>query len=357
MKKDGVRKSRHGIPNIDTDNSLKSKIINLKPKSNAYIIAEIGFNHLGNYNLAKKMILEAKNSGAQAAKLQTFIPTEMVFKNSPHFKLINNTSLSQENYYNLKKLCEKIKIDFISTPFDLKSLDLLNKIKIHAIKVASMDLNNMQLLSKIRDVSIPVILSTGMSAVSEIKKSYEFLNKRINKIYLLHCISKYPTKINETNLGFLDDLKRIAGWKIGFSDHTVDEYAGIISIVKGAKIIEKHFTIDNKLPGADNKISLNPKNMKKFVNKIRETEIALNNFSNIKKRIDLPNQSSFRRFIFAKENIMQGERIDDSKISILRSSKSSKKLTSVSKYLEIINRKARKEIKKFSPIYLESIKK
>ena len=99
-------------------------------------------------------------------------------------------------------MCEKIKIDFISTPFDLKSLDLLNKIKIHAIKVASMDLNNMQLLSKIRDVSIPVILSTGMSAVSEIKKSYEFLNKRINKIYLLHCILNIQPKLMKQILVF-----------------------------------------------------------------------------------------------------------------------------------------------------------
>lgn len=357
MKKDGVKKSKHGIPNIDTDNFLKSRIINLKPKSNTYIIAEIGFNHLGNYSLAKKMIIEAKNSGAQAAKLQTFIPNEMVFENSPHFKLINNTSLSLENYYNLKKLCEKIKIDFISTPFDLKSLDLLKRIKIHAIKIASMDLNNMQLLSKIRKISIPVILSTGMSTLSEIKKSYQFLNKINNKIYLLHCISKYPTQIYETNLGFLDDLKKIADWKIGFSDHTVDEYAGIISVSKGAKIIEKHFTIDNKLPGADNKMSLNPKNMRKFVNKIREAEIAIKNFTNIEKRIDLPNQSSFRRFIFAKENIMSGEKINESKISILRSNKSNKKLTSVSKYLEILNKKAKKEIKKLSPINLESVKK
>ena len=135
-----------------------------------------------------------------------------------------------------------------------------------------MDLDNFQMFSYLKNFKKPIILSTGMSSINEIKKSYKYLNKTKKNIFLLHCISNYPTNDDVVSLGFLNKLNSISNWKVGYSDHTLGIESAKIAVAMGSKIIEKHFTIDNKLEGADNKNSLNTSKMKKFVNEIRLTE-------------------------------------------------------------------------------------
>ena len=230
----------------------------------ANIIAEIGFNHLGSVSVAKKMIKEASKAGANYVKLQTFKTSEMVFEKSKHYNYINKCELRDKDYLSLKNFSKKNNVQLISTAFDIESVKLLKKIRIPIIKIASMDIDNFYLFEEINKGKWEVLLSTGMSEINEIKRAYNFLSK-FNRVTLLHCISKYPTKNEDTNLDFLRELKKISKDNIGFSDHTLGNEASQISVIKyNCKYIEKHFTSNNSLPGADNKISLNPSSFKKY---------------------------------------------------------------------------------------------
>jgi len=317
-----------------------SKIKKLNNFSKTYIIAEIGFNHLGSFNLAKKMTLSAIKSGVDAVKFQTFDPTELVDKKSPHFKLIKNCDLKIDEYFKIKTICRNHKIDFLTTPFDKKSIKISKKIGFDAIKIASMDLNNFQILNEVKKLNKPIILSTGMSSIEEIKKSFNFLKN--SNVFLLHCISKYPTKTEEVGLNFLNNLKIISKWKIGFSDHTTNNLAGIMSIVLGAKIIEKHFTLNNDLPGADNKLSLNPANMKKFIQEIRTAEKALENKL---PRADDEVKEKFRRYFFARTFIKKGEKINESNVILKRILKYNRNQLDAGNYLDYLNKKINRDLK------------
>ncbi len=309
---------------------------------------------MGNFEVAKKMVYAAKRSGVDAVKFQTFIPEEMVFKNSIHYKLINQTNLNINQYKKLKKISKKLKLDFFSTAFDLKSFHLLNKINIDCIKIASMDLNNFHMFDYLKGFKKPILLSTGMSNEKEIINSYNFLRKYNKNVFLLHCISNYPTENKDINLGFIKKLKKISDWKVGFSDHTLGVESANLAVALGSKIFEKHFTIDNKLKGADNKDSLNEINMKKYVENIRSSEIMVKTFSEDTYRPDLKQGKYFRRFFFARKNIKKNERISNSNIICLRSQK--KNLVGVDQYKKIISKKASEEIKQLNPIQFKHLK-
>ena len=309
---------------------------------------------MGNFEVAKKMIYAAKRSGVDAVKFQTFIPEEMVFKNSIHYKLINQTNLNITQYKKLKKISKKLKLDFFSTAFDLESFHLLNKLNIDCIKIASMDLNNFHMFDYLKRFKKPILLSTGMSSQKEIENSYNFLRKYNKNVFLLHCISNYPTENKDINLGFIKKLKKISDWKVGFSDHTLGVESANLAVALGSKIFEKHFTIDNKLKGADNKDSLNEINMKKYVENIRTSEIMVKTFDEDTYRPDLKQGKYFRRFFFARKNIKKNERISNSNIICLRSQK--KNLVGVDQYKKIISKKTRKEIKQLNPIQFKHLK-
>ena len=354
MIKDGVSKIKPGLPDKDTDKSLSSIISKVNQRSPTYIIAEIGFNHMGNFELAKKMVYGAKKAGVDAVKFQTFIPGEMVFKKSIHYNLINGTSLNFDQYKKLKIISKKLKLDFFSTAFDLQSFQLLNKLNVDCIKIASMDLNNFHMFDYLKKFNKTILLSTGMSSYDEIKNSYSFLKKFNKNIFLLHCISNYPTREEDAKLGFIKKLKNISEWKVGYSDHTLGNESASLAVGMGSKIIEKHFTIDNKLKGADNKDSLNTSNMSKFVNRIRSTEKIIETFKGKLLRPDMAQKIYFRRFIFARSDIKKGEKISNNNIICLRSQ--NKKIIGVDKYFKILNKKAKKNIKKNEPILIKNLK-
>ena len=251
-------------------------------KNQLKIIAEIGVNHNGKFQLAKKLIDEAKKCGANAVKFQTFFAKNFVKKNTPkakyqkantddkenHFKMIKKLELKKKDFIYLKKYCEKKNIEFISTPYDLESAEFLKSIKIKTFKTASADLSDYLLHKFISKTNSKVIISTGMANLEDINRTLKiYRNKK--KIELLHCVSSYPCSFKSLNLKCINLLQEKFKIPVGFSDHSVGSNAAIIALALGARLFEKHFTLSKKMSGPDHKASMDPKEFKHYVNKIK----------------------------------------------------------------------------------------
>ena len=254
------------------------------------IIAEIGVNHNGKISLEKKLIEKAKKCGADAVKFQNFtadnlakINTKKVNyqkQNTPrkesHYRMLKRLELKKQDFKKIKKICDKNKIEFLSTPYDLESVELLQQLKVKSFKIASADLVDMILHKKIISTKKPVILSVGMANMSEIKKTVNFYKKKgMSKITLLHCVSNYPCSLESLNLKVILRLKKLFNVPIGFSDHSEGNIAAAIAVSFGATIIEKHFTLNKNLSGPDHLASCNPKEFSSYVKSIRKAEIML----------------------------------------------------------------------------------
>ncbi len=235
-------------------------------------IAEIGINHNGDFDLARKHIDAAKDAGATTVKMQNYYAETRVAKDSPIFSILEDCELPPEKIYDLKLYSESLNINFASTPFCTKSAKDLISMGCETIKVASFHLNDKELLKSIlegKDVKT-MILSTGASKFSEIENAnnfYESFNSiKKPELFILHCISQYPVGLkSDCHLSTMLKIREKTGKQIGFSDHTLGHEVAVNSIFCGAKIIEKHFTIDNSLGGADHAMSANPETFKKLV--------------------------------------------------------------------------------------------
>ncbi len=265
-------------------------------KQNTYIIAEIGVNHNGSLSLAKKMIQEAKKCGANAVKFQTFIADKLANKNTPkvkyqkintkkketHYQMLKKLELSQEETRYLFNFAKKKNIEFISTPYDVESAEYLFNLGVKVFKTASADISDYFLHNYLSKTKRNIIISTGMSDLSDIEKCLKiYPTKMKKKISLLHCVSNYPCSLSSLNLNSIDVMKKKFDMNIGFSDHTIGSFAAIVAVSKNAKIIEKHFTLNKKLKGPDHSTSMEPKEFSKFVKEIRKAETVLG--KNIKK--------------------------------------------------------------------------
>ena len=251
-------------------------------KNQLKIIAEIGVNHNGKFQLAKKLIDEAKKCGANAVKFQTFFAKNFVKKNTPkvkyqkantddkenHFKMIKKLELKKKDFIYLKKYCDKKNIEFISTPYDLESAEFLKSIKIKTFKTASADLSDYLLHKFISKTNSKVIISTGMANLEDINRTLK-IYKNKKKIELLHCVSSYPCSFKSLNLKCINLLQEKFKIPVGFSDHSVGSNAAIIALALGARLFEKHFTLSKKMSGPDHKASMDPKEFKHYVNKIK----------------------------------------------------------------------------------------
>lgn len=263
---------------------------------NPYVIAEVGVNHEGSLQKAKDMIDQAKEGGADCVKFQTYKANLLASKNSPYYWNIKKESTKTqyelfkkfdsfniEDYVNLALYCKKKSIDFLTTPFDIPSVDSLDKY-LKFYKVASADLTNYPLLEKIASKNKPIILSVGASTINEIQSSIKFLNKKgVNNIILLHCILNYPTEFKNANLEKIDLLKaKFNKYMIGYSDHTLPDNlmsALVLSTLKGSKVIEKHFTYNKKLKGNDHYHAMNCNDLKLFRNILSQYKL-INGSSN-----------------------------------------------------------------------------
>ncbi|WP_025688199.1 N-acetylneuraminate synthase [Paenibacillus zanthoxyli] len=251
-----------------------------------YIIAEIGVNHNGDMDLALKSVDEAVRCGASAVKFQTFRSDKLVSKHAPkaqyqiqntmssnsQLEMLKQLELSFEDFTNMQKYCAGKGIDFLSTPFDEESADFLHSISIDAFKIGSGDMNNIPFLKQINRYGLPVLLSTGMAELDEIRAPLAALENC--GVALLHCTSDYPAPLQDVNLAAMDTLKRTYGRATGYSDHTDGIEIAIAAAAIGAKIIEKHFTLDRSLPGPDHAASLEPDQFTAMVKAIRNVEMA-----------------------------------------------------------------------------------
>ena len=237
-----------------------------------FIVAEIGINHGGNLNQAKRLIDSAVNCGVDAVKFQTYKTEKRVEKSSPIFKILKDCELSFKDFETLKSYSEKRNVSFFSTPFDNESLDFLESINCDLYKVASIDVTNHKLLKHIAKTKKPTIMSVGMANLQDIKKAVKVIYEYHNNLALLHCISAYPTKEEDANLNAIHSLKEHFHGPIGQSDHTDDINVPLYAVAAGAQIIEKHYKIDNEMECVDSPVSITEAQMKRLVTEVRKIE-------------------------------------------------------------------------------------
>lgn len=287
--------------------------------SKVFIIAEAGVNHNGSVELAKKIVDAAKDAGADCIKFQTFKAEHLAGKNSikadyqiintdntqSQFEMLKELELRFQDFAELKKYCDKRNIMFISSPFDIESVDFLASIGVEIFKIPSGEITNLPYLRKINSYQKKVILSTGMSDLNEIQSAIRVLVD--SDISLLHCTTEYPCPFEYVNMRALETLKEKFGLPIGYSDHTEGIEISVMAVSMGATIIEKHFTLDKNMVGPDHKASLEPEEFKLMVNAVRNVEKA---FGNGEKKLQLPEKKNIlivRKSIVAKTNINKGE--------------------------------------------------
>lgn len=299
-----------------------------------YIIAEIGVNHNGDINLAKKMIDKAVESGVDAVKFQTFKAENLVTynakqaeyqiknlnKQTSQYEMLKKLELTYEEFKELKIYCDDKNIDFLSSPFDLESIDFLNELNMRYYKIPSGEIENVPYLRKISSVAENIILSTGMSTLEDIEFALKILSEKVHKdnITVLHCNTNYPTKMEEVNLLAMNTIKEKFKVKVGYSDHTKGIEVSIAAVALGAKIIEKHVTLDKNMSGPDHKASIDFEELKNMVKSIRSIEIALGTKYKEPTKSELKNIMAARKSIVAKKNILKDEIFTEDNITIKR---------------------------------------
>lgn len=304
-------------------------------KSKTCIIAEAGVNHDGNIDKAVKMIQMASKIGADIIKFQAFNADEIILKNTQkakyqlqntkkkedQYEMIKKLEFSFQDFRYLKKICKKYNIEFMCSIFDIKTLNLIKKLKLRKFKIPSGEINNYPLLIELAKLKKELILSTGMSTMIEIRNAINLLIKSgtpKNKISILHCHSAYPTNLYDVNLLAMKTIGEKFRINFGFSDHTKEVETAICAVCLGAKIIEKHFTLNNSSKGPDHKASLNPKDFASMVRGIRNAEIILG--SKIKKpqKNELKNIKFVRKSFVAIKDIKKNDILNLNNISLKR---------------------------------------
>ncbi len=298
-----------------------------------FIIAEIGVNHNGDLSLAKKMILEAKKAGVDAVKFQSFKADNLVSKDAKkadyqikntgkkesQHDMIKRLELSEEDHIYLKEICDKEKIEFLSSPFDIESANLLLSLGINTVKVPSGEITNLPYLEEIGKLYENIIISTGMSDLYEIKEAINILNKHKKpNITVLHCNTEYPTPMEDVNLLAIKTMEKELNLPIGYSDHTDGIEVSISAVALGATVIEKHFTLDKNMEGPDHKASLEPRELKQMVDAIRNIEKALGDGVKKPSKSEKKNIVIARKSIVAKCNISKGEKFTKENLAIKR---------------------------------------
>ncbi len=298
-----------------------------------YIIAEAGVNHNGSLDLAKKLVDKAKESGADCIKFQTFVSGNLVSKNTnkadyqrkqaniyeTQLEMLRKLELSFEDFIGLKKYCKDKGISFVSTAFDLESVDFLNQLDMPFWKIPSGEITNLPYLIKIANTHKPIIMSTGMSTLEEIEDAMKVLyDNGANNITILHCTTEYPAPYNEVNLKSIGTLRKKFSLNVGYSDHTKGIEIPIAAAAMGATVIEKHFTLDRNMEGPDHKASLEPDELKSMVTAIRNVECAIGNGIKKPSESEMKNITIVRKSIIAKTDIKKGDIFTEDNITVKR---------------------------------------
>ncbi len=322
------------------------------------IIAEAGVNHNGSLNMARDLIDLASEAGADAVKFQTFKAEEVISRFAPkapyqqqltaagesQLEMVQKLQLDFRQHDELLKYCHTRNIEFISTPFDLESVDLLVQLHISQLKIASGEITNAPLLLKAARSGKDIILSTGMSSLGEIENALGVLafgyyknhekpsptafkssysspagqQALQEKVTLLHCTSEYPAPFEDINLLAMDTLRQAFGLRVGYSDHSPGIAISLAAAARGATVLEKHFTLDQNLPGPDHQASLDPAQLKEMVRSIRQIELALGSGLKTPASSELKNLPLVRKSLVARQDIRQGEAFTEANVGIKR---------------------------------------
>ncbi|WP_289746012.1 N-acetylneuraminate synthase [Paramuribaculum intestinale] len=303
--------------------------------SKVVIIAEAGVNHNGSFEMACSLADEAKRAGADYVKFQTGIPENVISvraEQAEYQKHNTGTSESQldmvrkimlrpDDFKPLKEYCDSIGIRFLSTPFDLDSIDILKPLEMDLWKIPSGEITNLPYLRKIASMGQPVVMSTGMSRLGEVDDAVGVLldgGLTLDMITLLHCNTEYPTPYTDVNLRAMLTLRDAIGCRVGYSDHTLGIEVPVAAVAMGAEVIEKHFTLDKTLPGPDHVASLEPAELKAMVSAIRHTEAALGSGRKDVSPSERKNIAIARKSIIAARPISKGERFSHDNLTVKR---------------------------------------
>lgn len=302
-----------------------------------FIVAEIGCNHNGNKELAKQMIIQAKECGVDGVKFQTFKADKLISRFAPkaeyqkkttgvnenQLEMTRRLELSYEDYIELKEYAEKLDLEVFSTPFDMESIAFLESIGQRIWKIPSGEITNLPYLEKIGNIDINdklIILSTGMATKDEIRKALDIIQKdKKNNIIILHCNTEYPTPDEDVNVSAILDLKNnFKGYEVGLSDHSIGNIAAIMAVTFGISFIEKHFTLNKNFDGPDHKASATPNELKQLVDSVRRAEKILGQARKEVTVSERKNKNIARKSIIAKQRIRKGEQFTTENITCKR---------------------------------------
>lgn len=327
--------------------------------SKVFIIAEAGVNHNGKLDLAKELARVAKESGADAVKFQTFKTQNLVAsytaqadyqeknigKSQSQADMLRQLELTYEEFRELSHYCEEIGILFLSTAFDLESVDFLADLGMPIWKIPSGEITNLPYLEKIAGLGKPMIISTGMAEMNEIEEAVAVLKGKSHQggtaaeIMVLHCTTEYPAPDQDVNLLAMQSLKERLQLPVGYSDHTEGDFVTVMAVAMGASVIEKHFTLDKDMEGPDHKASLNPEELTEMIQKIRRAEKVLGD--GVKK--PTPSEEKVRgvarKCIVAKEKIAKGETFSEENLTVKRAGAG----ISPMRWYDIIGKKAERD--------------
>ncbi|WP_338778598.1 N-acetylneuraminate synthase [Metabacillus sp. FJAT-52054] len=345
------------------------------------IIAEAGVNHNGSLKMAFQLVDAAAEAGADAIKFQTFQADQLVTKEAKQaayqeknmgetmsqYEMLKKLELSNDEFVQIQNYCQKRSITFLSTPFDLKSVDfLIQTLGLETIKIPSGELSNAPYLYRIASYNVKIILSTGMATMEEIHHALAFISyglakkapvtlDSVNSFYktkeakmllqeyvtILHCTTEYPTPIKDINLASIDYLRSETGLQAGLSDHSAGIIVPIAAVARGAVLIEKHFTLNKQLSGPDHKASLEPCELKEMIQSIRQVEIAIGTLGKNPSQIELENKKVARKSLVACKLINEGEEFTADNITVKRPGSG----ISPTLYWDYVGKKATKDYK------------
>lgn len=298
-----------------------------------FIIAEAGVNHNGSLEIAKKLVDVAKASGADCVKFQTYVAKNLVSKfaqkadyqkretgkTDSQYEMLKKLELSFEAFTELSQYCKEVGIEFMSTAFDHESVQFLASLGMTRWKIPSGEITNLPYLIRIAKLGQPIILSTGMSTLDEVRDAYDVLRSNgAGEITILHCTTEYPAPFNEVNLNAMKTIESKLNVRVGYSDHTKGIEVPIAATALGAMVIEKHFTLDCGMDGPDHSASIEPDELKAMVDAIRHIELALGDGIKNLSKSEKKNRAVARKSIVAKCRINKGDTFSDDNITVKR---------------------------------------
>lgn len=341
--------------------------IRIGPDSSPFFIAEAGVNHNGELKIAKELIDVAVEAGADAVKFQTFTAERLVTPEAnkadyqtettgdgSQYEMLKRYELDREAHESLLDYCSEKEITFLSTPFDRESADMLKQLGVSAIKLGSGELTNIPLIKHVAGFDLPLIVSTGMGTLEEVKEAYatiQSIDPRADVVFL-HCTSTYPCSPDDVNLRAMETIKKELNVSVGYSDHTVLPETPALAVAAGASILEKHFTLDSTLPGPDHDASLEPEELDRAVDLAHTSARIKGSSRKQPTESEQENIRTIRKSLYAASDLTSGDILEESDIAILRPEEG----LSPRKYDSVLGTEIIRNIPQGNPITMSDLK-